>query len=152
MKSIPTDTIGFRQLINYFYKFNICIRCFVILLSTNFTQHKRLTMGLSVLCNIPMSFWPKHHTSLLLTIADLTQLFYKTPFTFSGNLFPQRNLRKSVNFTHLSFILACNCRFKSSSCIYYLPRYRNLSMFLHRHAVFPPDHLRFCHTLCICCI
>ena len=62
-------------------------------------------MAISVLCNIPTSFWPEHHVSLPYGIADLTLLLYALPLIFRGNFFHKCKSRQSLNFAHSNPVL-----------------------------------------------
>ena len=84
---------------------NICIRSLVDFLSINFTPHIFLTMALSVLYKIHISFWPRYLVSLLWSITDLTQLLYTIHLILRGNLFPQSKSWHSQNFTHPILVL-----------------------------------------------
>ena len=74
--------------------------------STSFTPHIDLTIALSVLLKITVSFSLKHHVSLPCNIADLTQLRYTIPFIFKENLLPSNNSPHSLNFIHSILTLA----------------------------------------------
>ena len=82
---------------------SIFISSSVFFLSISFTPHIDLTIALSVLLKISISFSLKHHVSLPCNIADLTQLRYTIPFIFKENLLPSNN---SLNFIQPILTLA----------------------------------------------
>ena len=121
--SIPMDTISLCQLIYCFIQDQHLH--FVDFLSINFTPHIFLTMALSVLCQIPISFWPRDHVSPPWSIADLTQLLYTIHLILKGNFFLQSKSKHSLNITHPNLVLDVITTTHPPPGLHLLPRYDN---------------------------